>query len=147
MPTTWEEWGGLATVGMFVLALFSALPRLVMLGKAWNVGSRFAALLVATPDLIVSAPVILLAMGRLEWAISLAGAILGYHLVRFAVRRAPQNRLEICYLMLAVLSFNFVMAGLLQEIADNRFELVLSRMNQEAQGSTTPTLSGLPSNN
>ncbi|MNR04207.1 hypothetical protein D3C85_1201460 [compost metagenome] len=143
MPTTWEAWGGLATLGMFILSLLLALPRLMTLGKNWNVGSKVVSVLVATPDLLVAAPVILLQWGRLEWAVYVAGTILSYQLVRFAVRRAPPSRLEIGYLVLAALSFNFVMAALLQEIADNRFELLLSRMSQEAQAPGMPKVPGL----
>lgn len=143
MPTTWEAWGGLATVGMFILSLLLALPRLMTLGKNWNVGSKFVSVLIATPDILVAAPVVLLQWGRLEWAVSVAGTILSYQLVRFAVRRAPPSRLEIGYLVLAVLSFNFVMTALLQEIADSRFEMLLSRMNQELQAPRMPQLPGL----
>lgn len=138
MPTTWEAWGGLATVGMFILTLILSLPRLVMLGKNWKVGSRVVSVLAATPDFLVTAPVILLTSGRLEWAVYAGGAILTYQLVRFVVRRAAPSRLEIGYLTLAVLSFNFVMAGLLQDIADARFDLLLSRTNQKSEQMLSP---------
>lgn len=142
MPTTWEGWGGLATVGMFILSLLLALPRLVTLGKNWNVGSKVVSVLVAMPDLLVAVPVILLKWGRLEWAVYLSGAILTYQVARFVARKAPPGRVEIAYVVLAILSFNLVITALLQEIADRRFEMLMSRMSQESQAPSLPNAPG-----